>query len=220
MNLAQLQTLVWSWLDDVNGAYFTQPQVDVWLNNAQKETQKQLIQAGENYYLERLSGTIINGQDTYVLPADFKKCHKFEVVLSNVGTVNEQRRTCDWVTYQQLDAVCQQTGTPGVYNIRRNLITLRPIPDNTYTVYLSQSYAVVDMVNQTDIPDVPEDYHEYLAVLATFDGLLKDQRDASTFLQGKRDAYLSLLKQDAKNRDVSKPRMVVMTEMDGAGFCF
>lgn len=213
MNFGQLKTLVWSWLDDPLGAYFTDAQVSVWLNNAQRETQKQLIQAGENYYVEKMNGLTIQNEGAYELPMDFKKCHKLEIVLSGTG-VNEDRRTLGWVTLQQLDSVSQQAGSPTVYNIRRNQLHLRPIPDNVYPLRLFQSYRVVDMVNDADIPDVPEDYTEYLAVLATLDGFMKDQRDPSAFVVAKQDKYLALMKQDSEERDVSAPRQVVTTDCD------
>lgn len=219
MNLSQLETLVWTWLDDVNGGYFTKTQVDVWLNNAQRECQKLLIQAGENYYVEKMSGSTVQNQDTYVLPADFKKCHKLEIVLQGTSP-NEVRQTLSPVTLVQLDMISQTTGVPTAYNIRRNVVTIRPIPDNIYTMYLHQTYRVVDMVNSTDLPDVPQDYHEFLAILAAIDGFLRDQREPSAFLTGKRDWYMALMKQDADNRDLTAPKCVVVTEDMGGGYLF
>jgi hypothetical protein len=214
MNFSELKTLVWTWLDDPQGSYFTDAQVSVWLNNAQREVQKQLVQAGENYYVTKMSASTVANQETYALPSDFHKCHKFELVLSGTG-VNEQRRTLEPVTYQQLDIVSTGVGSPLVYNFRRNVVSLRPIPDNTYTMYLHQSYRVVDMSSAADIPDVPEDYHEYIAVLATLDGLMKDRRDPSSFIVAKKNAYLELMKQDAESRDVSRPRQVVVMDEIG-----
>ena len=211
MTLAQLETLVWSWLDDPNGTYFTQSQVDVWLNNAMNEVQKLLIQAGENYYVQKLSGVTVANSDTYSLPSDFRKCHKLEVVISGTG-VNEVRQTLTPVTLIQIDQISTGTGLPAAYAIKRSSFILRPIPDAVYTVYMHQSYRVVPMTTGSDIPDVPADYHEFIAVLATIDGLMKDQRDPSAFISAKRDYYLSLLKQDAENRDVSAPRSIVVTD--------
>lgn len=219
MNFGQLKTLVWSWLDDPLGAYFTDSQVSVWLNNAQKETQKQLLQAGDNYYVTKMGGLTIQNQDTYALPTDFRFCHKFEIVMLGTTGVNEQRYTMTEVTYQQLEQVSQTTGTPACYNFRRNIVTMRPIPDNAYVIYLHQSYEVVDMVNPTDLPDIPVQYHEYLAVLATLDGFLKDQRDPTPFI-AKRDAYLMLFKQDAVRRDVSAPRSIVVSDAASVGYLF
>ncbi len=216
MNLSQLETLVWSWLDDVNGAYFTKPQVDVWINNAQREVQKLLIQTGQNYYVEKMSGVMVINKDTYFLPSDFKKCHKLEIVTSGVvGSTSEVRATMEWCTLMQLESIWQSVGTPILYNIKRNMLTVRPIPDQAYTMYLHQSYKCVDMVNPSDLPDVPEDFTEYIAVIATLDGFLKDQRDPSAFVGAKKEKYELMLKQDANDRNVSKPKSVVVTEMAG-----
>lgn len=219
MNRGQLRTLVLSWLDDPLGAYFTPAQVNVWLNNAQHEVQKQLIQAGQNFYVTRMQGLTIQNQDTYELPTDFKRCHKFELVLSGTG-VNQVRQTLTPVTYVQLDAISQTTGTPSAFCIKKNAVILRPIPDNAYTMYMHQSYRVVDMETDSDLPDVPSDYTEYLAVLATLDGFMKDQRDASQFILGKKEAYLKMLEEDSQNRDVSAPRSVVVTSDYGGGYLF
>lgn len=216
MTLGQLQTLTLSWLDDLNAGYFTLPQVNVWLNNAQRECQKQLIQAGENFYVKRSSSATVQNADTYALPTDFLKVNKLEVVLSGTG-VNEVRQTFTPVTLIQIDQMYQLQGVPAAYVLRKNCFTVRPIPDNTYTLYLSYSYRVTDMVNTSDSPDVPEQYHEYLAILATLDGFLKDQRDPNPMLVTKRDFYLALMKQDSEERTVDAPRMVIMTEDGGYG---
>lgn len=212
MNRGQLRTLVLSWLDDSAGAYFTPAQVNVWLNNNQHEVQKKLLQAGQNYYVTKMSGVTIYGQDTYALPADFKRCHKFEIVMPGTSGVNEDRRTLGEVTYQQLDMVSQSTGIPAVYNFRRNIVTIRPIPDNTYTMYLHQSYRCADMDDDGDLPDVPSDYSEYIAILTAIDGFNKDQRSPTDFLVTKKKEYEEALTKDAQNRDVSAPRMVVVTD--------
>ena len=44
MTFVELQVLTSTWLDDVNNGYFTLPQIKQWLNNAQLETQKLVVQ--------------------------------------------------------------------------------------------------------------------------------------------------------------------------------
>lgn len=211
MNLGDLQTLVLSWLDDPLAAYFTLPQVNVWLNNAQRECAKQLVQAGENYYTQLATSSTVANQATYDLPEDFLKVDKFQVVISGT-TPNECTRTLAPVTLVDLDASSQGPASPQFYAIKKNCFILRPIPDIIYPLKLYYSYRVVDMVSTSDVPDVPIQYQEYLAVLATFDGLLKDQRDPGPMLT-KRQYYLDLMKQDASERTVDAPRMV--RELDG-----
>lgn len=210
MNLGQLNTLVLSWLDDPDGTYFTPAQVSVWLNNAQREVQKQLIQSGENYYVQKVSSTMVVDSDSYALPSDFLKCHKLEIVISGTGT-SQVRSMLVPVTLVQLDQVSMTTGTPRAYIIKKNCFTARPIPDNTYQMHLQYSYRVGDMTLDADLPDVPIQYHEYIAVVAALDGFIKDGRDMSQLL-AKKESYRELMKQDSQERRVDNPRTVVVTE--------
>ncbi len=215
MNLGQLRSLCYSWLDDLNGTYFLPAQVNVWLNNAQRECQKQLIQAGDNWYTIRSSTQTVQNQDTYAVPMDFLKINKLEVLLSGQNP-NQYRAMITPVTLVQLDQVSMTSGTPGAYCLRKNCIVMRPIPDNIYTLYLDYTYLVSDMTSDSSIPDVPPQYHQYLAVMATLDGLTKDGRDPSSMM-AKRDSYLGLMKQDSQDRNVDCPRTVVVTDGNDIG---
>ena len=210
MNLGQLKTLVCSWLDDPQMTYFTPANLTVWLNNAQRECQKQLIQTGENYYTQKSSTTMVVNQPDYTLPSGFMRCHKLEIVTSGSG-VNEVRQMLAPVTLVQLDQVSMSTGQPEAYNIKRNCVSVRPIPDTAFTTYLHWSYEVADMANDTDVPDVPRRYHEYVAVLAALDGFVKDGRDMSQLL-AKKESYQQLMKQDAQEVHVDVPRDIIVTE--------
>lgn len=216
MTLTQLQVMVSTWLDDLNNTYFTLPQVNTWLNNAQRECQKQLIQAGENFYVTRVSTNLVQNVDTYSLPPNFMRLNKFELLQSGTG-VNQVRKALAFVTLNQLDAVSMTTGQPECYNIRNNCVTLRPIPDNNYTVYMDYTEMVVDMTVGTQTPNAPTQYHEYLAILATIDGLLRDRRDPA-WMEKKKDFYIEMMKDDAENRNVDSPRMVVMTDINSGGY--
>lgn len=213
---AQLRTQVLSWLDDPNAGYFTPSEVNTWLNNAQRELQKRLIDKGENFYIERMSGSTVLNVDTYTLPTDFKKCHKLEVVITGTG-VNEQRRTITPVTYVQLDQMARNTGVPTVMCLKGNQFILRPIPDAVYTIYLHQSYQVADMSSDSDVPDCPSDYMEYIAIRAALDGFMKDQREPSAFVLNKKQEFEAMLEKDAQKRDVSAPRFVVSTQDQSYG---
>lgn len=218
MVLSDLRTMVWGWLDDPNGTYFTQAQIDVWINNAQREVQKQLIEAGENWYVTRASTSTVANSDTYSLPSDFLHLHKLEILLSGTAP-NEVRQTLTFQTDVQIDTISMTTGTPGYYAIRRNAFILRPIPDTVKTIYMDYSYLVADMVNASDTPDVPTQYQEYIAILATLDGFVKDQRDPSNILM-KKNTYLEMLKSSAENRNLDQPRMIVCLEDAGFGYLF
>lgn len=210
MTFVQLQTMVSSWLDDPNNGYFTLAEVKLWLNNAQREAQKMVIQAFEGHYRKVVETTMVQYQREYQLPSDFKKLSRIEVVLSGTTFQTESVTRLSKITENQQDMVTERTGTPMAYYFKGDQVVLVPAPDDDKTLRLTYLYRVTDMVNDADLPDVPADYHEYLAVLATLDGLYKDGREVGPMLQ-KKEYFERLFKQDAEERNVDESRTIVQT---------
>lgn len=215
MTFGELKSLVSFWLDDLQFGYFTEAQVSVWLNNAQKEVQKRLIKAGDNYYVKCVQTTLVVNQNDYVLPEDFKKENRLEVVIS--GTVpNESVNAITPITLNQQDLVVTGVGTPQWYYFKRNRIVVIPAPDTALPLRLYYSYLVADMTLDTDVPDVPESYHELIALLACQDGFLKDGR-VNDLLMKKITAYQLDMDSDADERNQDMPRSIVETGIDFQG---
>lgn len=213
MTRGELRTLALSWLDDPNGGYFTPAQMNVWLNNAQRELQKRLIDKGQNYYVQRMEGTMVAGVDTYTLPTDYKKTHKLEVLVDGTADTSSARyQLVTEVTLMELARIPPGPGIPCAVAYKRNAMILRPYPQQAYTMFLHQSYQVADMTSDADIPDVPADYAEYIAIRAALDGFMKDQREPSQFVLDKKKEYEDMLTIDSQKRDVSTPRMVRMVD--------
>lgn len=209
MTLGELKTLFSVYLDDLAFGYFTESQVTRYLNQAQRELQKQLVQAGQNYYTICKQASLVASSCEYYLPQDFLKLHRLEIVLSGTAP-NEIRDPILPITLNQQDLVGGTTGTPEVYTLLGNRFKLFPIPDSTQTIKLTYSYRVSDMVLDSDVPDAPEQYHEYICMLAVKDAFIRDDRDASV-IQNKIDSYKELMKQDAAERQQDRGRMIVET---------
>lgn len=207
MTLLQLRQLVWSLLDDLQGTYFTSAQVNVWLNNALYEVQKMLVTSGEYYYMKCVSTTLVLNQREYVLPEDFYKLHRLEILTTSASPPNESPSVMGPIVPSQVDFVYSQTGLPLCYYIKSNRFVIYPAPDRTYTMRMLYSKRVLPMTLDTDMPDIPAAYHEMLAVLATIDGLLKDGRDPSAMIS-KREYYEKMMKSDAQQRNVDESRRV------------
>lgn len=214
-----LQNLVLTWLDDINATYFTPNIVQVWLNNAQREVQKQLLQAGQQWYTVCAYTQTVANQEIYAVPSDFLKVQKFEVITSGFGTTSEIKQVLDPVTLQEAEIYDIGPAVPQCYYLLKNCFGVRAVPDNTYYLRLSYSYLVSDMAADNSPPDVPTQYQEYIAVLATIDGFLRDQRDPSAFLEKKRE-YMELMKQDAQDRREDAPRSIVITQDNGWDYFF
>jgi len=210
MTFSELQVITSAWLDDVNNGYFTLAQVKQWLNNAQIETQKLVVQAFEGHYRKCVETTTVVNQREYQLPSDFKKVSRLEYILSGTTFQTEDRARLQKVTENQQDFFPDKVGTPVAYYFQGNKLILLPCPNEAKILRLTYIYRVADMVNDGDEPDIPEDYHEYLAVLATLDGLYRDGREAGPFLEKKR-YYEEQFKRDAEERNVDTSRTVVQT---------
>ncbi len=219
MDLVTLRTLVSQWVDDPQNGYFTVPTLNLFLNNAQREVQKLLIQAEDSYYTKLVTTFTVQNQQDYALPDDLLKLTRLEVIASGTG-ITADRRLMTNITINQQGMIGAQSGLPYVYYWQKSRLSLLPVPDNIYVLNLYYDYLVTDMILDGDVPDVPQDFHEYIAVLAAFDCFIKDDRISANITM-KKDYYEKLLKQMAEDRDISGPRMVVMTEdWNGSGSLF
>lgn len=207
-----------SWLDDPSQTYFTAAQCNVWINLAQRHVQQMLLQAGENWYMRPVETTLVEDQYDYVLPSDFLVEHRIEIVISGSG-VTENRQPLLPITTNQQDLVSVAAGVPSNYFIKKDRITISPAPQQSYTMRLYYSPRVADLGNDADTPDVPEQFMEFVAVLAALDGFIKDDR-ASENLMAKKLQYETLIKQMAEDRLQDQPRMVVMNDDTEFGALF
>lgn len=214
MTFLDIQDQVLDWLDDPRASYFTRPIIRKWINNAQTEAQKQLLDANENWYVRCSTTTLVQNQSCYVLPEGFLKLHHLEVVTDNTG--NTQPLVLKHSTQGEADAFRGSQWGPSTFFLEKNCLILRGTPQNVYPLRMHWSRLVSPMTLDSEIPDVPPQYHEYLAVLATMDGKVKDDRDMTNILK-KHEYYTQMMTVDKKQRLQDRPRRVVRTE-DGSGF--
>lgn len=216
MTFSNLQTMVSYIVDDLNFGYFTTAQVQFWINNAQREVQKKLLQTPGNWYVKRVNTTTVANQSDYVLPSDFLKVHRVELVTSGTAP-NEIKNMLDIITINESDLLQTGPGIPSCAYITQNILTVLPAPVvGSQTLRIFYSYLVADMVNGSDVPDVPYQYEELIGLLAAKDAFIKDQRDPSP-LDMKIAVYDGLMKQDAEQRNVTRSRRVVTTQGGGYG---
>ena len=210
MNLAQMYLDVASILDDLNYGYFTQPQILSWLNRGQNKLQRQLLKAGNNRYTVTVTTPLILGQSAYALPLDFKKLNNLEVIISGIPP-NECTNPVSPITENQKYLVQQGEGTPNFYVIKKNALILYPASDgNSPTLRMTYSYMVPDLVNPTDVPDAPSDYHELIELYAAEYAFMKDGRQ-NALLVNMIAELMGQIDSDAQERTQDQPRTIVQT---------
>jgi len=208
--------------DEIDALYLTDDLLNMWLNLAQKHVQGALLQAGQNWYEQIAETLTVIGQADYVIPADFRELHRLELVTSGTGTF-ETRKPIKEITTNQQDFVPISLGEPFVYIIKKNRVTLSPTPDIANLVLrLYYSPLVDDMTSDADEPDVPEEFHEYVGIVAALNVFIKDDRVPNNLLVKKQE-YEKMLKDMADDRTVDAPRSVNMIGNypgDGTGWYF
>lgn len=217
MTLSELRTLARYWLDDDEGGYFTNAMMLVFLNNAQRELQKKLLKAGEDYYTICVETSTVASQRDYQLPSDFIKLFRMERITQGTGDTASTERLYP-LTRNEIDVAHYNTaggstqGLPYNYVINKNTFSLYPVPnEGGKIIRLWYAPRVTDMAADDDTPDAPEDWHEYIAILAARDGFLRDGRSMSP-IESKLIYFERMLDEIAESRADDSPRMVVATE--------
>jgi hypothetical protein len=209
MTFQDLQTLASDWLDDPNNGYFTLPVLKQRLNLSARELQKRMISANQEYYTTCVKTNTVANQNVYSLPTDFFQVLRLSYITQGSGALAQEQKIYQ-MTPNQRDQLSEVSGQPQFYYFQGNNIILAPTPDAIYEVHLEYAQNLQDMVNQTDVPNAPQQYHEYIAVLTTRDCLIKDGRPLGSIEQKLTD-YETLLKQTSVQRSADGPRMVTST---------
>lgn len=209
MTLLQMRTLVWDTLDDPNGSYFTQSIVNLRLNLAMWELQKRLISANQEFFLSCVKTNTVVNQQAYALPTDFIQTVRLEWYEQGTSLTSLPRKI-EFMTPNQRDLILNVTGDPQYWTFSKNNILLWPIPSRIVEVHLEYNYQTAFMSADADVPDMPLQYHEYIPILATRDGLIRDGRPIAP-IETKLKEFEELLKQIAVQRRADSPRMVTQT---------
>lgn len=210
LTFSQMQTLVADTVDDPSFGYFTLAVVKQRLNLAQRELQGLLVKAGHAYYTRCVKTNTVSGQKAYALPSDFYQLLLLERVTQGSGdtVVTEQ---IDYITPAQRYQSVEISGLPQMYWFERNNLILKPVPNSIVEIHLEYAYSAVDMSADSDLPDAPEAFHEFIPILASKKCFIKDGRSAQP-LQEDLARLEASLKSVADLRRADGPRMTVITD--------
>jgi hypothetical protein len=212
LTLLQMRTLVYDWVDDPNGSYFTSSTVNLRLNLAMWELQKRLISANQEFFLSCVKTDTVSAQQAYALPSDFLQLVRLEWYETGTSATSLSNKI-EFMTPNQRDLIGEVTGDPQYWTFSKNNILLWPIPDRIVEVHLEYNYQTAFMSSDSDIPDMPLQYHEYIPIIATRDCLIKDGRPIQP-IETKLQEFETLLKQIAVQRRADSPRMVRQTAQE------
>lgn len=211
MTVGEIKAYVASMVDDLQFAYFTESELLRYINQMMRECQKLLLQSGNNWYvkIDQSQQTVLN-QIAYTLPTDFLIMNRVELV-QNPG-VNETRYSVQSIVLNQKDSIAFDSDVAAFY-ILKDTFYLTPQPQTVKTIRMYYSYLIPEVALDADVPDVPKQYHEYIADRVAETCFLKDGRDAS-FIRFRCDQVEKALLQTAIERNQDHASRVVIVDDD------
>lgn len=133
-----------------------------YINDAQA-----LIASRVDYYIDEATDSIstVAGTATYPFPTDFARMRSLYDSNRNVEI--------EYASLRMIDNSSQSTGAPAYYAITGANIELWPVPDGIYPLVMRYWKKPAALVNDTDTPVMPEEWHSLLwtyAVAQAFKG--------------------------------------------------
>jgi len=126
-----------------------------WLNQAQRRAviESEMRVQDETYSISTTAETA-----GYELPADYSRLIDF--------FNSETHELMTPLDIREYDTLSKSSGQPYAYTTIGNSVTLYPTPNAVYKFTLRYWRLPADMVNETDEPEIPVQYHELLIAYA------------------------------------------------------
>lgn len=175
MTFLDLQTQVGLLVDDTNFGYHTLTSVKAYLNNALYEVQRRILKMNQSLYSLDVYTPLVSGQKEYVLPSDFLCMFDLWLIIDGVSP-NEVTFPLEYAPPSKRHDFLTQNATPTHFWLKKNYIELMTPPDRILTMHLLYAPLVVAMSADSDIPDVPSQFHELIALYATRTCYLRDDK--------------------------------------------
>ena len=212
MTTGEIMTYISYLVDDPEFGYFTKPKLYVYINQSLKEAQKLLCAAGNNWYVKLSSRATVANQRDYLLPCNTLFIHRLELRQGN--PLNPDRQVINHITLNQQDNYSTYAQPVNFYLEKQYLILVPAPQNNVQTMYLWHTPLVADVTQESDVPDLPLEFHEYLAQKAAALCFVQDDRPMENILTVYTETE-NRLKQAAIQRAQDFAQMVVSTRNDG-----
>lgn len=176
--LGQLRTRVRAYLDEPTARFWSDAELNNWINQAYFYNYMELVDAYENYFATIVYYDIIAGVETYALPPDFDKFRLIERVINNTQTIPLQ----EFNRFESPNLIGGYSATdlnlPTYRFVGANFV-LEPTPQVTILGGLRLEYvpAPISMVADADQPRSTflDHWQEIIVLRAVISAKLKEE---------------------------------------------
>lgn len=224
MDLSDLRDSSRSKADEQSTGFISNTELDRFLNQGLRLIYGKIAQRFQNYFI--VPGTIgnggqfltVNGQQGYPLPPTMLKLVRMEQRNTNSTTDNDWRKmetanidTDLFDTYYPIrEGYLPQFG----YFIAGPNLYIRPVPTTAFYVRMWFIPLVIAMVSESDIPGVPEPYHELIAEFGALQCLRKSGEILYKPAMDMFNLELTNLLDTIEFRDQQPEQMVITDQRD------
>jgi hypothetical protein len=181
------------------------------LNFEQRTIANKLIQTYENYFVTQTSIGVSSAQDYYQLPTDMIKILRLEDATNSNATIELIPTTFNDLDYFQPTIFgISSIGSITHYAMKGNYLVVRPVPSTNRTLRLHYCKRLDDMVSQSQVSEIPLEYHEILMWGIVKRALIRGESTPEA-LQVAMGEYTRLYKEmefTAEDRQVQRSRSV------------
>ena len=189
--------------DMVNSKFFTEAELNNYVNQSVKELYDRLINAGEFYYLQSYNVPVLIGTDTYSLPIDFYKLLGVDLVLDSNGNAVTLRP----FQFEQRNAYLF-TPTWNIvglsylrYMVQGDTIKFVPQPSSPQNIRIWYAPMTAELSADTDTFQGINGWEEYVIVDTAIKMLMKEESDPSAFMAQKQ-AMIQRIEEMKVMRDI------------------
>lgn len=204
MNLTELKSLFAKYVNDPYFGYFTEANATTFLNNALTQAQRRLLKTHAAFYSVCTSTTLVVGQSQYSLPSDFLAMFDLWVDLE---TNPDSTMPLSFIPLSKRHDFTTTNGTPTHFYMLKDSVNLVVPPDTAHPLEMIYAPLASDMVSGSDVPDLPDQFHEYLVLLAAETALMIDDR-VSSLVDARLKFYDDLISAN-EQRVLNAPRYII-----------
>lgn len=194
-------------------------------NMAYKDLYQQVTLSREPYYLTSATITLVNGTDTYALPADLYKLWGVDLRI-NTNQNSNRYLTLRNHMFKERNKYNNGFSLPAApfgqvfsYLMAGNTIQFAPIPAASNTIIVRYSPNPVTISAYSTTLDFPPGGDEYMSLTIAMYMLAKEETDYSQLAQ-KRQQSLVTITNSFKDRDSGAPGYIVDDSSINAGAWF
>jgi len=181
LNLSKLRNLARFKSGITNTATLTNADLDDLINIGYKKVQQEMVKINQDFFEEQKAKfDLVANQDLYALPDDFLAMKQLRLAYSTPSDESDYKIAIPHDAAATKDVSSQEENVSSanpIYDLTGNYFRIKPTPDSNVSnggeIYYFARCS--DLSSTADVPDIPSDYHDIIAIYAAKEAAFRFQ---------------------------------------------